>query len=122
MTTTTVTAMQAKFPEFATLTPAAIGFALEEGQLYVGDGSTFVNQANAQLACMLYSAHVLAVGLMTAESGTGQIATSESIAGLGSTSFATVGLTPGACDLECTAYGRRLLDLLKRNMGGAYVI
>lgn len=122
MTTISVDAMKAKFPEFAGLPPAQIGFAIEEAALLISDGSTWVSQANAQLAMMYYAGHVLAVALMTAESGTGQIVQSESISGLGSTTFAVVKQPPEACDLDKTIYGARYLDLVQRNFSGGFPI
>jgi hypothetical protein len=122
MTTTTPDAMRLRFPEFAAQTDAALGFAIEEAELLIGDGSTWVTQADAQAALMYYAAFVVAVSLQTAESGgTGQVIASESITGLGSVTF---GAMPpyDACDLQKNAYGARYLDILKRNQSGGYPI
>jgi hypothetical protein len=121
MTTTTPDAMRLRFPEFAAQTDAALGFAIEEAELAVDDPS-WVTPANALNALMLRAAHYIATGLMTAESGTGQIVESESITGLGTTTFARVPLPPEACDLEATVYGRRYLDLVRANFSGGAVI
>ena len=120
MITTTAAAMKMKFPEFAGLSDAKVSFAIEEAQLAIGDGSTWVLAEAAQLAMMYYAGHVLAVGLMTAESGTGQIVQSESITGVGSTTFAAV--PANVCDLDKTSYGQRYESILAQNFTGGFVV
>jgi Protein of unknown function (DUF4054) len=114
----TAASVKMRFPAFVDTPDSQIEYAIEEAQRWVDD--TWL--PDDQVPAMLYlSAHYLAVALMVAESGTGQIVQSERIGQL-STTFVTVTQPPNSRDLQTTVFGRRYLDLLHRNFGGGIVV
>jgi len=114
----TAAAVKMRFPALVGTPDSQIEFAIEEAQRWVDD--TWL--PGDRIPAMLYlSAHFLALAAMAAESGTGQLVQSERIGQL-STTFATVSQPPTARDLQTTLFGRRYLDLLRRNFGGGLVV
>lgn len=118
MTTPTAEAMRLKFPEMAGQADAAFEFALEEARRLVDATWT---PADVQLGIMYYGAHIIAVTVMTEGSGTFQVEQSERIGDL-SVTYASIGIPRDPGELETTIYGRRFLDLVKRNFSGGLVI
>lgn len=114
----TAKSMQEKFPALAGAQPVAtIEFAIEEARRHVDQTWVPGDQIRAM---MWYTAHLLALGVMTGESGTGQMVSSENITGLGSQTYVVAPWD--ACLLETTIYGRRYLELLKLSFGGGLVV
>ena len=107
-----------KFPELADQSDAAIELAIEEAERQVDDTWT---QGDIQLAIMYLAAHFLAVTVMTEGSGTFQVVQSETIGRL-TTAYASIGIPRDPGELETTVYGRRFLDLARRNFSGGLVV
>lgn len=118
MTTPTAKAMRLKFPEMASQTDASFEFAIEEAKRIVDATWT---PGDVQLGIMYYGAHIIAVAVMTEGSGTFQVEQSERIGDL-SVTYASIGIPRDPGELETTIYGRRFLDLARRNFGGGLVI
>jgi Protein of unknown function (DUF4054) len=107
--------MKFKFPEFNTVDDASIEFAIEEAVVVCGNGD-WIDDANQTLALMYYAAHLLMVSIMRAQSGTGQVVSSERTPEL-SITYA-VPQQPSLnepIDLTMTIYGVRYLGLVARN-------
>jgi hypothetical protein len=108
--------MKFKFPVFINIDDTTIEFAIEEAALACGDPDIapgeWVNEANQTLAVMYYAAHVLQVSIMFAESGTGQIVSSERVGELSVTYAAPRTVSD---DLTMTIYGEKFLKLVEQN-------
>jgi hypothetical protein len=120
--------VKARFPAFAAVPDAAIQGALDEAALQVDE--TWVSEADFRLGRMLLAAHILTLD------GLGTGAEAEA-AGAGASGFkrmksgqlelerftaADSGAGSGDGLLGTTSYGRRFLDLLKRNFPAVLVV
>lgn len=111
--------IRTRFPEFAEVDGAAIGFAIEEAARSVDD--TWV-EADRLLAVSMLTAHILSVA--SASSGTdGRDVVSETIGPI-SVTYAQVAAASvtAKSNTQTTSYGKRYGQLLKRNFGGIIVI
>jgi hypothetical protein len=110
------TNLKFKFPAFVNVADESIEFAIEEAVVACGDPNIapgeWVNDANQTLAIMYYAAHVLQVSIMFAESGTGQIVSSERVGEL-SVTYAAPRIV--SSDLTMTIYGEKFLKLVEQN-------
>lgn len=120
--------LKARFPAFAAVADPAIQGALDEAALQVDE--TWVSEADFRLGRMLLAAHILTLdGLGT---GAEAAAAAGGAAGfkrmksgnLELEQFDTHGTVPGAGDgvLGTTSYGRRFLDLLRRNIPAVAIV
>ena len=113
--------MKFKFPAFINVDDASIEFAIEEAVVECGsstwtNGQGWVNDANYTLAVMYFTAHILQVAIMRAQSGTGQVKTAEHTPEL-SVSYAQPPFPSmeHPIDLTMTIYGVRFLGLCEKN-------
>lgn len=120
--------VKARFPAFAAVPDAAIQGALDEAALQVDE--TWVSEADFRLGRMLLAAHILTLD------GLGTGAESEAAANGASgfkrmksgqfevERFDTAGTVPGGSDgvLGTTSYGRRFLELQRRNFPAVLVV
>ena len=116
--------MKFKFPEFNNVADASIEFAIEEAVVDCGtDETPWVDDNNYTLAVYYYAAHLLQVAIMRAQSGTGQIKTSERTPELSVTyaqpPFPTM---DKPIDLTMTIYGVRFLGLCEKNFPPVAVV
>ena len=116
--------MKFKFPEFSNVADASIEFAIEEAVVDCGtDETPWVDDNNYTLAVYYYAAHLLQVAIMRAQSGTGQIKTSERTPELSVTyaqpPFPTM---DKPIDLTMTIYGVRFLGLCEKNFPPVAVV
>lgn len=114
--------MKFKFPEFVSADNATIEFALEEGQLAC-KSTQWVDNTNKNLAIMYYAAHLLQVSIMRAQSGSGQVISSEATPDLKITY--AVPQQPDMSkpiDFTMTIYGVRFLELVRNNFPAIVVV
>jgi hypothetical protein len=116
--------MKFKFPEFSNVADASIEFAIEEAVVDCGtDETPWVDDNNYTLAIYYYAAHLLQIAIMRAQSGTGQIKTSERTPELSVTyaqpPFPTM---DKPIDLTMTIYGVRFLGLCEKNFPPVAVV
>lgn len=117
---------KARFPAFAAVDDDVLQSALDEAALQVDE--TWVSEADFRLGRMLLAAHILTVDGL----GTGAEAESAAAGALGFKVMKSGGLSlerfsaseSGAGDsgLSVTSYGRRFLDLLRRNIPAVRVV
>jgi len=117
-----VNSIKLKFPEFASVAPAAIELAIEEAVVCCGGGD-WINDANQTLALMYYTAHLLEVQRVRAQSAGGQLIKSERIGELAMTYEVPQQPTlTDVTDLNSTTYGVRYLGLVARNIPAVLVV
>ena len=98
-----------KFPEFQNVPDATVEFFIEEASFFVDDGWL---QDTQTLGILYLAAHYLQMSIITAQSATGQIITSERMGEIGVTYANPLQITekePG--DWLLTVYGRRYREL-----------
>ena len=113
-----------KYPEFNNVADSSIEFAIEEAVVDVGtDETRWVDDANYTLAVYYYTAHLIQIAIMRAQSGTGQVKTSERTPELSVTyaqpPFPTM---DKPLDLTMTNYGVKYLGLCEKNFPPVAVV
>lgn len=118
--------LKARFPAFASVDDAVVQSALNEAGMQVDD--SWVSEADFRLGINLMAAHILTLDGL----GTGAEAESAAAGALGFKTMKSGGLTlerfsaadngAGGDVLSLTTYGRRFLDLLKRNIPAVMVV
>lgn len=120
--TVSVTSMKLVFPEFATLDPAQIQFAIDEASRGVDSAIWFAKDIDR--GQMYLAAHFLIVAIQRAESATGQKIKSERIGADFSVTYADDPKQQVADpdDYTSTSYGSRYLALLQANVPAVAII
>ncbi|WP_225768513.1 DUF4054 domain-containing protein [Inquilinus sp. Marseille-Q2685] len=114
--------LKARFPGFATVADAIVQAALDEAALQVGE--TWASEADARLGRLLLAAHVLTLD----GQGSGAEAAAAAAGGFRRMRSGALELErpdtadagPGA--LDSTGYGRRFLELMRRNVPAVTVV
>lgn len=120
-TAPTASDLIARFPAFAAVSTDVIATALVEAACASDD--SWVNESDFRLARMLHAAHALTLD----GHGTGAEAKAASAGTLGFSRIKSGELEfqrdtgSNAGSLSATTYGKRYLELLRRNKGGALV-
>lgn len=105
-------AVKMMFPGLSSTPDGAVEYAIREAGRSVDDSWLPEDQ---NLAVLYLSAHILTVRTQEDESGTGQRVSSETIGPI-SVRYEPAGDLPmDEGDLEATSYGRRFLQLARRN-------
>lgn len=125
-TAPTAAEFKARFPAFATVDDAVVNVVLAESALRVDD--TWVSEADFKLGINLLTAHILTLD----GHGTGAESESAKAGALGFKVMKSGGLTlerfaasesaANGDQLSLTSYGRRFIDLLKRNIPAVRVV
>lgn len=119
-TAPTASDLIARFPAFAAVDTDVISTALDEAANASDD--SWVTEVDYRLARMLYAAHNLTID----GHGTGMMAEMASAGALGFSRVKSGELefqadaSGGAGGISSTTYGRRYMELLRRNRGGAF--
>jgi len=115
MTIPSATNMKFKFPQFVSIDDATIEFAIEEA-VVACQGGDWIDDANQTLAIMYYTAHLMQVSIMRAQTGTGQVVESESTPELKVT-YKTPDMPAfhQPIDMTMTEFGVRYLGLVRSN-------
>ncbi|MFE0754169.1 DUF4054 domain-containing protein [Inquilinus sp. NPDC058860] len=114
--------LKARFPDFATVADAIVQAALSEAALQIGDD--WASEADARLGRLLLAAHVLTLD----GQGSGAEAAAAAAGGFRRMRSGALELErpdtadagPGA--LDSTGYGRRFLELMRRNVPAVTVV
>jgi hypothetical protein len=112
--------LKARFPGFAAIADAVVQSALDEAALQVGAGWT--SEADVRLGRLLLAAHVLTLD----GQGSGAEAVAAAAGGFRRMRSGALELertaeaAPGA--LDSTGYGRRFLELMRRNVPAVTVV
>lgn len=112
VTTPTALNLKLRFPEFSSVDDATVTFALEEAARGVDD--TWL-ASDINLAWLYLAAHILTVGRMGQDGGTGQRVASKTIGPISITYENPNDLPNDIGDLKATSYGRRYLLMARRN-------
>jgi hypothetical protein len=116
----TATSIKLRFPEFDYVPDAVVEFSIEEASRLID--STWA-QGDQLLACSYLAAHIMMISIQRAESGTGQLVTSETIGRL-VTTYATQEMpkTGEESDFAQTPYGVRFVMMARRNFPAVAII
>jgi hypothetical protein len=105
--------LKMKFPEFANINDASVEFAIEEASLFVDDAWLPDTQT---LGILYLAAHYLQMSIITAQSASGQIITSERMGEIGVTYATPLQITEKEpSDWLLTLYGRRFREFCQIN-------
>lgn len=115
----TVAELKDRFPEFAAVADGVVQFALDEALTRV---DTSWIESNYQIAILLYAAHVLALGGHDAVETEEDAGLSQITIGPLTLRYAKSSSSSSNDPIASTSYGRRFLELLRRNSPGIAVI
>lgn len=118
----TAISIKTRFPEFSSVSDAAVEFAIEEARLEVGSNW---DDSSASVALLYLAAHYVAASVARSSSGgdggSGQVR-SESIGRLSITYATNENSSATAEDKDSTSYGRRFLEIMQANFAGPVIV